>query len=35
MEERKRLINFRPLCVAAAFFAVGIACAYFAEYDLF
>lgn len=34
MEESKRLINFRPLCVAAAFFAVGIACAYFAEYDL-
>lgn len=34
MEESKRFVNFRPLCVAAAFFAVGIACAYFAEYDL-
>lgn len=34
-EGKKRIVNFRPLCVAAAYFAVGIACAYFAAYDLF
>jgi len=32
-EKKEKLINFRPLCIAAAFFAVGIACAFFAFYS--
>ena len=33
-KEEGRLINFRPICAVAAFFAVGIACAFFFKFDL-
>lgn len=33
-KEEGRLINFRPICAVAAFFAVGIACAFFLKFNV-